>query len=307
MKERIRAIVHCSIRVGWIVSAVFVSVVAANRQWHLFGQQETGLIQSFEAAVYNKANEERVKHGLPELAWASDIAEVARRHSEDMAVKGYFAHVNQEEETVSARLEKAGVVFVVSAENLFMSNAFTEIADKSVRGWMNSPSHRDNLLNADVTDTGVGIHKAPKGRDYYITQIFIQRALKIVPSPSRLSRQEVDAVFDIIKTSIKKSRYEFHYSAVKKTILKELADIGMPVKEDVYIEGLLKDIPVLGMTIDIIAGNGFLIRFTDEDPDKDLETYSKLVHPQGYSAAVLIHEADGEIRFPLIEMKQSEQ
>ncbi|MBN2321212.1 MAG: hypothetical protein JXR49_19185 [Acidobacteria bacterium] len=62
----------------------------------------------------------------------------------------------------------------------------------------------------------------------------------------------------------------------------------------------------MGITTDLIAGDGFIVKFTRDDPDSDLETYTRLVHPQGYSAAVLISEVDGEVRFPLIKIKRSE-
>ena len=305
MNERIRSIVNFSIGVMWILPTVLISAAGTDESYLLPGRQDPGigLIQSYGAAIYTMVNEERRKRDLPELAWATDIAEVARRHSEDMAVNGYFSHVNQEEETVETRLIKAGIVFTASSENLFTSNDFLEIADESVRRWMESPGHRDNLLNAHITDTGVGIYKDSEGNNYFITQVFIQRALKIVPSPSRLSRREVDTIFDMIKAVIDKSTHDYDPSSVKKRILKELTHTGIPVKENLYIEGRLKDIPVLGMTIAIIAGDGFIVNFMEGDPEAVLETYSGLVHPQGYSAAVLISEIDGEVRFPLIKIQ----
>jgi hypothetical protein len=268
--------------------------------------QATGLLQSSEAVIFNRVNEERIKHGLPMLSWAPDVAEVAHSHSEDMAVKGYFSHVNRDGETLETRLENAGIVFAVSAENLFSSNDFTKIVDESVNRWMKSPGHRDNLLNADFTETGIGIYKAVQGDDYYITQVFIKRALKIKPAPARLSQQEIDTIFDVIQTAIDNSKRDFTYSSVSKKIVKELTKIGIPVEKNVYVEGLLKDTPVLFLTVDIIAGDGFIVKFTEEDPDVEQEVYSALVHTQGYSAAVVINKSEGKVRFPLIKIKPSE-
>ena len=101
------------------------------------------------------------------------------------------------------RLRNAGVIFSASAENLYMSNDFTDVGDESIRQWMSSPDHRDNLLNAGYTDTGVGIYKSERDSRYYITQVFIKRALGIDPPPSRLSPGEIDAIYDIVKNSIK--------------------------------------------------------------------------------------------------------
>ena len=307
MKKRIGSIASGAGLAGWILLAFLLSDTVTNGVYLLPGQSrtESSLIQSSEALILNNVNRERTKHGLPELTWAPDIAEVALRHSEDMATKGYFSHVNQEGDSVDTRLEKAGIVFSVSAENLFTTNDFTEIAESSVRSWMNSPPHRDNLLNADVTDTGIGIHKAVRMNTYYITQVFIKRALKIYPSPARLSDKEIDTIFDIISAAINKSKYDYSDSAVKKRILKELTDIGITVKEDVFVEGFLGDIPVLGIKIDILAGSGFIVDFTEDGSEDDLGLYSRLVHRQGYSAAVLISETDGKILFPIIKIQQT--
>jgi len=307
MKERIRPIARYSSRTGWVLLSVLLFSTVTNGTCPVYAHQapDIGLLQSSEAVIYNKVNAVRTKHGLPELTWAPDVAEVARRHSEDMAINGFFSHVNSDGAPVEIRLKNAGIVFSVSAENLFTSNDFTEIAKESVLSWMNSPPHLENLLNADVTETGIGIYKAVRGNNFYITQIFIKRALGIHPSPTRLAPREIDTIFDIIRTSIQKSKYDFNYSAVRKTILKELTRIGIPVEEDVYIEGLLRDTPVLSLTIDILAGNGFIVKFADDDPDVDLKVCGSLVHAQGYSAAVVINETDGKVRFPIIKMETS--
>ena len=308
MEERIRSKVSFYSRAGWMLLAVILCAIGANSAYPFSSHAapHISLVQSTEAVIYTKVNAIRKKHGLPELTWASDVAEVARKYSEDMAVRDYFAHVNPEGEQVHDRLEKAGIVFTVSAENLFTSNEFTEIAEESIRRWMESPGHRDNILNADVTETGVGVYKTAGDNNYYITQVFIKRALKIIPTPSQLSSREIDTIFDIVKASIEKSKYEFDYSAVKKSILKELTHIGVPARENMHIEGFIKDSQVLDLTIDIIVDDGFIVDFTKDDPDNDLDLYARLVHPQGYSAAVLINKVNGKVRFPLIKIKQSE-
>jgi hypothetical protein len=240
------------------------------------------------------------------LAWASDVAEAARQHSLDMGIKGYFAHANQEGDPVGARLKKAGIVFAVAAENLFKGIDYADMAEESVRHWMKSADHKANLFSADVTETGVGIYRSAGRNDCYITQIFIKRALKIIPSPSRLPHREVDIIFDMVKAAIDKSKYDFDYLKVKERILEKLAYVGMPVKENIHIEGYLEDSPALDLTIDIMIDNGFIVKFTDNDLDDDLAIYTRLVHAQGFSAAVLVSEVDGKVLFPLIRIGESE-
>jgi uncharacterized protein YkwD len=50
----------------------------------------------------------------------------------------------------------------------------TEAEKKTVNGWMNSPGHRANILNADYTGAGLGIARV---KDYIIiTQVFVKNS-----------------------------------------------------------------------------------------------------------------------------------
>ncbi len=144
-----------------IISVIFLTTLDTANTYSLFKSQEFEKrpISLLENLIYEKVNEERIKYNLPELEWTSDVAEVARKHSEDMGIKGYFAHENKEGKLVSERLEKNGIVFTVSAENIFKCENYPDVVEEAVEGWMVSPGHRENILSKDVTETGVGIYK----------------------------------------------------------------------------------------------------------------------------------------------------
>ena len=308
MNALFHSVVAHSRRIERLVTAILIFAAGAGIPYLSSGQEDPGIrhIRFLEALVYDGVNAERAKHGLPELAWASDVSEVARRHSEDMGIREYFSHADLEGELVGTRLEKAGIAFDVSSENLFKGVNISDVANESVMLWMQSPEHRKNLLGSDFTETGIGVYKAAEENEYYVTQIFIKRALTIVHPPSRLTDEEIDTVFDIVKKTIGKSRFDYDSEVVKGRILEGLSHAGIPYEENSHIEGFLKDIPVLDLTVDVIARKGFIIKFTDGDPDKDLKIFRRLVHHRGYSAVVLIHEADGKVLFPLIRINESE-
>ena len=46
-----------------------------------------------------------------------------------------------------------------------------------MEGWMNSPGHRENILNPDLTELGVGFYQGSGSYRYYWTQCFITPAL----------------------------------------------------------------------------------------------------------------------------------
>jgi len=260
---------------------------------------ETRSISFLERLIYDRVNEERFKHNLPKLEWSSDITEVARKHSQDMAIKGYFAHENKEGELVGERLEKDGIVFTVSAENLFKCLNYQDVAEESVRGWMQSPGHRKNILNVQVEEAGVGVYKVNGEDEYYITQNFIKRALGFVPLPSKLSEDEIDKIFNMVKDAIKSSDYR--NIALKKRLSKEFINANIPVKRDFVVEGFLGNSPALKLKIDLMVGNGFIIDFTDKGLEDEKGSFSQLITSQGYSAVVLIRIVEKRIEYLLIK------
>lgn len=260
---------------------------------------ETRPVSFLEKLVHERVNEERFKYNLPKLEWASDVAEVARRHSEDMALKGYFAHENKEGEIIGERLEKAGIVFTVSAENLFKCENYPDVVEESVIGWMQSPGHRENILNDKVEEAGVGVYKVSGKNEYYITQNFIKRALKFIPAPSKLSEEEITKIFNIVKDAITGSDYR--NLSLKERIVRKLINSNISVKRDFVIRGFSREYPQLQMKVDLMVNNGFIVDFTDRGLEDEKETFGQLITSQGYSAIVLIRSSKEKIEYILIK------
>ncbi|MEM4318450.1 MAG: CAP domain-containing protein [Candidatus Pacearchaeota archaeon] len=127
-------------------------------------------LRKIEREIFNLVNLERKKYpaaGMRELRWNDKIAEISRRHSQDMLKKEYFAHKTLENvETLETtdfkeRLKKEKIFYLVSGENLALIsvNSSTNIAKEAIEGWLKSPSHRSTLLDLDnlYSDAGVGI------------------------------------------------------------------------------------------------------------------------------------------------------
>jgi len=137
--------------------------------------------RDIERRVHDLVNAERAKARLSTLKTDDRLSAIARAHSEDMARRRFFAHVNPGGEDPSARGRRAGYecrkivgdrIRVGLAENLYEASgtAREDIEHKSVAGWMNSPGHRANILEKNYTRTGIGV--AVAGQDVYITQLF---------------------------------------------------------------------------------------------------------------------------------------
>ncbi|NLT19890.1 MAG: copper amine oxidase [Syntrophomonadaceae bacterium] len=125
------------------------------------------LRDSLEKQTLDLVNVERVKRGLSILTWDADIANVARKHSQDMQRRNYFAHDNPDGKTPFDRIEAGGIDYWMAGENIALNyNAIS--AHESL---MNSPGHRKNILEKDFKHLGVGI--SFDDPDYlYLTQNF---------------------------------------------------------------------------------------------------------------------------------------
>ncbi len=125
-------------------------------------------LYAVELQVHGLVNAERRSVGLPALDWSEELADIARGHSQDMAARGYFAHVSPEGRNAEDRYAEAGFFPPHAwAENLFYSSVPTpgyytqdELAPMAVEEWMNSSGHRAHVLSSDYQMEGIGIGMA---------------------------------------------------------------------------------------------------------------------------------------------------
>lgn len=109
--------------------------------------------ESTENLMIGMVNQERSRRGIPPLTFDPKLRQVARGHSADMFIKGYFSHYTPTGESVADRAQLAGVTFMVIGENL----AFAPSLDLAENGLMNSPGHRANILSNDYHRIGIGV------------------------------------------------------------------------------------------------------------------------------------------------------
>lgn len=128
----------------------------------------------YEKKVLELVNQERAAQGLNPLAWADDLADVARAHSKDMEQRRFFDHMNPSGFSPFDRMENAGITYFMAAENIAAGQGTPAAVMES---WMNSPGHRANILNPELKELGVGYVKAAEGAPYpcYWTQVFASR------------------------------------------------------------------------------------------------------------------------------------
>lgn len=127
-------------------------------------------MNAFEKKVVDLTNQERAKAGLKPLkANNSVLSKMARDKSADMRDKNYFDHQSPTYGSPFDMMKKYGISFSTAGENIA---AGQKTPEEVVNGWMNSPGHRANILNANFTTIGVGYVQGGSYGSYW-TQEFI--------------------------------------------------------------------------------------------------------------------------------------
>lgn len=118
--------------------------------------------------VLQLVNEARRAKGLAPLTLDPALAKVATAHSKKMAAAGKMAHDGIGDGNPADRIRKALPKSTHTAENVA---AGQPTAAAVVKGWMDSPPHRENILRPEVRHIGVDMATAPDGTPYW-TQVF---------------------------------------------------------------------------------------------------------------------------------------
>jgi len=128
---------------------------------------------SLEAEIVNLINSTRQSHGLSTLSCNQMLTDMARSRSGDMVSRGYFSHFTPEGQNIKHMLSQYRVSYMNFGENLGNATpAGYGTPQAFLNAWMNSPSHRANMLKDYYTFIGVGI--ADGGGRRVVTVLFIR-------------------------------------------------------------------------------------------------------------------------------------
>jgi uncharacterized protein YkwD len=122
--------------------------------------------------------------GLPPLSENSLLDAIASERAEDMLRKQYFAHVSPSGEGAADIAQKTGYHYKHLGENIAMGLFQTD--EKVVMGWMQSPSHRKNILSDGCSEIGAAAKRGTmKGEEVWVAvQIFGEQSLPLPTEPS---------------------------------------------------------------------------------------------------------------------------
>ncbi len=121
---------------------------------------------SAEQILFDAANHDREARRLRPLRWDNSLANGARQHAQRMAQQNTLSHQLPGEEDFKARALRAGARFSSLAENV----AEGPDAPGIHMQWMNSPAHRENLLDPKLDSIGIAV--AERGGELFAVEDF---------------------------------------------------------------------------------------------------------------------------------------
>jgi uncharacterized protein YkwD len=134
------------------------------------GQAQTSE-ETQKQQIITLINEERQKFNLGRLRQNSNLTQAADNKVADMISGEYFAHVSPTGKKWSDFIQASGYNYVAGGENLARNYTSSR---EIVQAWLNSPAHRDNILNPKFKETGIAIRSSIKNqiKNIYIVQTF---------------------------------------------------------------------------------------------------------------------------------------
>lgn len=120
--------------------------------------------------LLTQINAERTKNGIATLTLSPILTDAASSHAEDMWKNRYFSHITPEGRTYVDRIRTAGYLTPpdeCSCQTSCICTPYFSLGENIAQGqltvdqvmtdWLNSPPHRENILNPDFTEIGIGL------------------------------------------------------------------------------------------------------------------------------------------------------
>lgn len=190
-----------------------------------------GMASVLPAVLSSLTNEERQIQKLPSLTTNPILVKAATMKAEDMANKGYFAHTSPEGKTPWYWLDLVGYKYQYAGENLAIN--FTDSKDVT-EAWMNSPTHKANIVKDKYTEVGTGIANGIyEGKDtVFVVQIYANPIKKEATTPAKTITKEIkDITAKTVTTETRESTSVLGAETVSKETPAEVSTVVEPIEQ----------------------------------------------------------------------------
>ncbi|MFW6210279.1 MAG: CAP domain-containing protein, partial [Patescibacteria group bacterium] len=136
-----------------MTSLVLLTFVGTNLHTLLWQSSDWLVSTILPATVVDLTNQERATNAAPPLRRSALLDQAAAQKAEHMVREGYFAHFSPDGVSPWHWFGEVGYRYAHAGENLAVH--FTD-SSAMVDAWMQSPTHRENIVNAQYTEIGIG-------------------------------------------------------------------------------------------------------------------------------------------------------
>lgn len=113
--------------------------------------------QDFASQILAMINAARATDNLPALSANDQLNAAAQAHSADMACHNYLSHTGFDGSTPESRIAASGYVASLTRGNIYAQPPqYGGTPQSAMDWWIGDPVHQAAILNADVTEVGIG-------------------------------------------------------------------------------------------------------------------------------------------------------
>lgn len=169
---------------------------------HVVFKRTNFLSSVLPGVLITLTNGDRASQNLSILTEDELLTQAAQLKANDMAAKGYFAHVTPEGYEPWYWFDAVGYQYEYAGENLAVN--FTDSKDVQT-AWMNSPTHRANIVKPQYSRIGIATAEGEyKGRNVtFVVQLFAKPAVAepVTATPPPTPPQVIDEATVAVETT----------------------------------------------------------------------------------------------------------
>jgi uncharacterized protein YkwD len=147
--------------------------IAASRTAITAASASPGVQAPVQQQVLALVNRNRRSAGCDPITLDRRLVEAANRHASDMARRDYFDHASPRGDKAGDRVTDAGYVWSRYGENIAKGQ---DSPHEVMTDWMNSPGHRENILDCRLDQMGVGLALAADRTPYWVQDFATPRS-----------------------------------------------------------------------------------------------------------------------------------
>lgn len=183
------------------------------------------------AEIIALTNTERSANDVGQLTNDALLDQAAQAKADDMAAQGYFAHTGPDGKTPWQWISASGYQYQYAGENLAVR--FINSTDV-INAWMESPTHRANIVKAVYTQIGVGVAEGMyQGQPAtYVVQYFgTPKNMQLAADAAAIPPAKSASVAPVVARAAKVAAQTAPAPKVEGAATGELAAVSVPAPQ----------------------------------------------------------------------------